>query len=108
LPARISRNRPSGSEGVQEETGPPSWEAVFGVGDVVNSCEFTKTEEGSYCLTHGRNTERGASRCDGWGVRVNPDDYTRKHIEEYVKGVLGIKEGRNFDRLVERRKYLPA
>jgi hypothetical protein len=108
LPARGPRNWPSESEDFQEDTSAPSWETIFGVRDVARGCEFTETQEGFYCLTHGRNAERGASRCGTRGERVNPDEYTRKHIEDYVRGVLGIKEGKNFTRLVERRRYVPA
>ena len=81
---------------------------IYGVRDLVTACEFTETQQGAFCLTHNRNAEKGASRCSGWRSRGDPEDYTRKHIEDYVRGVLGIKEGKNFARLVERRRSVPA
>ena len=54
-------------------------------------------------MKHRRPVKGDALRCDSFVRRrafADADDYTREQIEDYVKEVLGIKKGKNFERLL--------
>jgi hypothetical protein len=72
--------------------------------ELTGGCEVSKFAEGLFCLKHGRPVETGEVRCDSFVRRrsyAGGEDPTKRQIEDYVRGVLGIKTGKNFRRLVD-------
>jgi hypothetical protein len=82
-------------------------EVLLGIRDslaeLTEGCEVGRLAEGFYCLRHGRPIEEGSTRCDSFERRSSHagEDPTKRQIEDYVRGVLGIKTGKNFRRLVD-------
>jgi hypothetical protein len=72
-------------------------------GESSRDCEVQRSPEGLFCVKHRRPVKGDALRCDSFVRRrafADADDYTREQIEDYVKEVLGIKKGKNFERLL--------
>ena len=66
-------------------------------------CEIRRTTSGCFCKKHGRPVQRDATRCDSFVRRrsfENYEDFVERFTAEYVRNVLGIKEGRNYKRLL--------
>ena len=102
MPTRGGSRR-SGRPSNLQDMGEPTWDVLAEIRDSVSGCEIVDSQNGAYCIKHGKHAQPGAARCGSKGAQVDPETYTRMHLEEYVRGVLGIREGRTFRRLVERR-----
>ena len=83
-------------------------EVLMGIRDTMaeltEGCEVIGFEGEFFCMIHGRQVEKGDTRCDSFARRPshnNGEDPTRRQIEDYVRGVLGIRTGKNFRRLVD-------
>ena len=83
-------------------------EVLLGIRDslaeLTGGCEVGRLPEGFFCLKHGRQVQEGSTRCDSFArhpSHAEGEDPTKRQIEDYVRGVLGIKTGKNFRRLVD-------
>lgn len=102
MPTRGGSRGSRGSSGLQG-MGPPSWDILAEIRDSVAGCEIVESPGGAYCMKHRREAETGAMRCGSRGAQLDHEVYTRTHLEEYVRGVLGVRDGKTISRLVERR-----
>jgi hypothetical protein len=73
--------------------------------ELTKGCEIDLRGDRKYCVVHERQVEEGATRCDAFvrrSVFGPASEPTKRQTEEYVRRVLGIKEGKTYRRLVER------
>jgi hypothetical protein len=73
--------------------------------ELTRGCEIDLRADGKYCVVHAKPVEDGATRCEAFVRRTvfgPADEPTKRQTEEYVRRVLGIKEGKTYRRLVER------
>ena len=105
MPARRG-NRGSGGSTSLRDMGEPSWDILAEIRDSVAGCEIVESQDGAYCMKHRRKAALGAVRCGSKEGQADSEAYTRMQLEGYVRGVLGIRQGRTISRLVERRRIV--
>jgi hypothetical protein len=69
---------------------------------LTGGCEITPRQDGYFCDKHGRPVREGESGCDYLADRFAAavsETSSKTQMQQYVNGILGIKDPRNVKRL---------
>jgi hypothetical protein len=70
--------------------------------EMTGGCEICRHSEGLICTVHWRSVKADDPRCDSFVRRTNyesGEDTAKKVIQQYVNGILGIRDVKSVKRL---------